>query len=153
MTLERGGKQIVRVHGPFVSDGEVEAVVKFLKTQGEPSYLDAITEEPDEPEQGLLMDGEGEGSGDDLYDQAVAVVARDWLAGKLELTSEAFGLKRARVEVVVVVEADLAVRHHLAVVRQFPEFIIPIGGDVFDFVGMDADRRIDEGVLVGENNG
>ncbi len=77
MLFMEGGGRIRRVHGPFVSDGEVEAVVKFLKTQGEPSYLDAITEEPEEPEQGLLMDGEGEGSGDDLYDQAVAVVARD----------------------------------------------------------------------------
>ena len=44
MLLMEGGGRIRRVHGPFVSDGEVEAVVKFLKTQGEPSYLDAITE-------------------------------------------------------------------------------------------------------------
>jgi S-DNA-T family DNA segregation ATPase FtsK/SpoIIIE len=77
MLLMEGGGRIRRVHGPFVADGEVEAIVKFLKAQGEPSYLDAITEEPEEPEQGLLLDGEGEGSGDDLYDQAVAVVARD----------------------------------------------------------------------------
>jgi DNA segregation ATPase FtsK/SpoIIIE, S-DNA-T family len=77
MLFMEGGGRIRRVHGPFVADEEVEAVVKFLKTQGEPSYLDAITEEPDEPEQGALLDGEGEGSGDDLYDQAVAVVARD----------------------------------------------------------------------------
>jgi len=77
MLFMEGGGRIRRVHGPFVADGEVEAIVKFLKAQGEPSYLDAITEEPEEPEQGLLLDGEGEGSGDDLYDQAVAVVARD----------------------------------------------------------------------------
>ncbi len=72
-----GGGRIRRVHGPFVSDEEVETVVKFLKTQGEPSYLDAITEELDEPDTTSLLDGEGEGSGDDLYDQAVAIVARD----------------------------------------------------------------------------
>ena len=72
-----GGGRIRRVHGPFVSDEEVEAVVKFLKSQGEPSYLDAITEEPDEPDPTTLLDGEGEGSGDDLYDQAVAIIARD----------------------------------------------------------------------------
>jgi S-DNA-T family DNA segregation ATPase FtsK/SpoIIIE len=72
-----GGGRIRRVHGPFVSDEEVEAVVKFLKSQGEPSYLDAITEEPDEPDPTTLLDGEGEGSGDDLYDQAVAIISRD----------------------------------------------------------------------------
>jgi S-DNA-T family DNA segregation ATPase FtsK/SpoIIIE len=77
MLFMEGGGRIRRVHGPFVSDDEVEAVVKFLKTQGEPSYLDAITEEPDEPETASLLEGEGEGSGDDLYDQAVAIVARD----------------------------------------------------------------------------
>lgn len=77
MLLMEGGGRIRRVHGPFVSDDEVEAVVKFLKTQGEPSYLDAITEEPDEPDPTSLLEGEGEGSGDDLYDQAVAIIARD----------------------------------------------------------------------------
>jgi S-DNA-T family DNA segregation ATPase FtsK/SpoIIIE len=77
MLFMEGGGRIRRVHGPFVADGEVEAIVKFLKAQGEPSYLDAITEEPDEPDPSMLIDDEGEGSGDDLYDQAVAVVARD----------------------------------------------------------------------------
>jgi DNA segregation ATPase FtsK/SpoIIIE, S-DNA-T family len=77
MLYMEGGGRIRRVHGPFVSDEEVEAVVKFLKAQGEPSYLDAITEEPDEPDPASLIDGEGEGSGDDLYDQAVQIVARD----------------------------------------------------------------------------
>lgn len=77
MLLMEGGGRIRRVHGPFVSDDEVEAVVKYLKTQGEPSYLDAITEEPEEPDAAGLLEGEGEGSGDDLYDQAVAIIARD----------------------------------------------------------------------------
>ena len=78
MLYMEGGGRIRRVHGPFVSDEEVETVVKFLKSQGEPQYLDAITEEPDEPDSGSLLDGEeGGGSGDNLYDQAVAVVARD----------------------------------------------------------------------------
>jgi S-DNA-T family DNA segregation ATPase FtsK/SpoIIIE len=77
MLYMEGGGRIRRVHGPFVSDEEVESVVKFLKSQGEPSYLDAITEEPDEPDPASLIDGEGEGSGDDLYDQAVQIVARD----------------------------------------------------------------------------
>ena len=77
MLFMEGGGRIRRVHGPFVADEEVEAVVKFLKAQGEPQYLDAITEEPDEPDPATLLDGEGEGSGDDLYDQAVAIIARD----------------------------------------------------------------------------
>jgi S-DNA-T family DNA segregation ATPase FtsK/SpoIIIE len=77
MLYMEGGGRIRRVHGPFVSDEEVEAVVKFLKAQGEPSYLDAITEEPDEPDSGSPIDGEAVSSGDDLYDQAVAIVARD----------------------------------------------------------------------------
>jgi S-DNA-T family DNA segregation ATPase FtsK/SpoIIIE len=68
------------VHGPFVSDHEVEDVVRFLKTQGVPEYLDAITEEPDEEGEGESFGtfGQGNGdSGDDLYDKALAVVARD----------------------------------------------------------------------------
>jgi S-DNA-T family DNA segregation ATPase FtsK/SpoIIIE len=77
-----GGGRITRVHGPFVSDGEVEKVVAHLKTQGRPSYLEAVTSEETE-EGGAAADapvfdqGEfGSGSGD-LYDQAVAVVLRD----------------------------------------------------------------------------
>ena len=78
MLYMAGGGRITRVHGPFVADGEVEQVVKFLKTQGEPSYVDAITEEDDE-DGGSFDDGSGGGggSGDDLYDKAVAVVCRE----------------------------------------------------------------------------
>jgi S-DNA-T family DNA segregation ATPase FtsK/SpoIIIE len=79
MLYMAAGGRIRRVHGPFVSDHEVEDVVRFLKTQGTPEYLDAVTEEPDEdgddPYAGM-MGGNSE-SGDDLYDQALAVVARD----------------------------------------------------------------------------
>jgi S-DNA-T family DNA segregation ATPase FtsK/SpoIIIE len=77
MLLMEGGGRIRRVHGPFVSDEEVEAVVSYLKTQGEPSYLDAITEDPEEGDPGTQLETDGEGSGDDLYDQAVAIIARD----------------------------------------------------------------------------
>ncbi|MBV9550842.1 MAG: DNA translocase FtsK 4TM domain-containing protein, partial [Alphaproteobacteria bacterium] len=48
MLYMAAGGRIRRVHGPFVSDHEVEDVVKFLKSQGVPDYLDAVTEEPDE---------------------------------------------------------------------------------------------------------
>jgi len=72
-----GGGRIRRLHGPFVSDTEVEEVAAFLKAQGTPEYLDAVTEDvEDEGGEGGL-DLPGGGSGDDLFDQAVAVVARD----------------------------------------------------------------------------
>ncbi|MBU6156383.1 MAG: DNA translocase FtsK [Alphaproteobacteria bacterium] len=77
MLLMEGGGRIRRVHGPYVSDEEVEEVVKYLRTQGEPVYIEDITQEPEEPEAGDLLETEGEGSGDDLYDQAVAIVSRD----------------------------------------------------------------------------
>ncbi len=76
MLYMAGGGRIMRVHGPFVSDEEVEKVVRHLKRQGVPDYLDAVTEEEDDGDESA--DGEEYGeSGDDLYDQAVAVVLRD----------------------------------------------------------------------------
>ena len=67
----------VRVHGAFVSDEEVHRVVEYLKSQGEPNYIEGILE-------GGTLDGEGEGGAeggpggsgenDPMYDQAVAVV-------------------------------------------------------------------------------
>jgi S-DNA-T family DNA segregation ATPase FtsK/SpoIIIE len=77
MLFMAGGGRITRLHGPFVSDGEVEAVAEFLRAQGEPQYLEEVTDAPDEDEGGGDLFGEGGGSGDDLYDQAVAVVTRD----------------------------------------------------------------------------
>jgi S-DNA-T family DNA segregation ATPase FtsK/SpoIIIE len=77
MLYMMAGGRIRRVHGPFVTDAEVEDVVRFLKTQGHPDYLEAVTEEPDEDSDdpyGLSLGGEG---GDDLYDKAVAIVARE----------------------------------------------------------------------------
>jgi S-DNA-T family DNA segregation ATPase FtsK/SpoIIIE len=79
MLYMAAGGRIKRVHGPFVSDHEVEDVVRFLKDQGVPEYLDAVTEEPDDDgEDPYAVFGQGNGqSGDDLYDKALAVVARD----------------------------------------------------------------------------
>ena len=78
LSMAAGGR-IKRIHGPFVSDHEVEDVVRHLKAQGTPEYLDAITEEPDEEgDDPYSMLGGGNGnSGDELYDKALAVVARD----------------------------------------------------------------------------
>jgi S-DNA-T family DNA segregation ATPase FtsK/SpoIIIE len=84
MLFMQGGGRITRVHGPFVSDDEVEKVVAFLREQGEPAYLDDVTE-PVEGNgggvdgdtlaaSGLLSSSEGDKS---LFDQAVAVVARE----------------------------------------------------------------------------
>jgi DNA segregation ATPase FtsK/SpoIIIE, S-DNA-T family len=78
MLYMAGGGRISRLHGPFVADGEVEKIVTHLKSQGTPEYVDAVTEEAEDGgygEPGAM--GAGEGSGDDLYDQAVAVVLRD----------------------------------------------------------------------------
>ena len=84
MLYMAGGGRITRVHGPFVSDGEVEDVVQFVRTQGTPSYIHAITEDDDDDGSeagGGAGDDEGgpipASSGDDLYDQAVALVSRE----------------------------------------------------------------------------
>jgi S-DNA-T family DNA segregation ATPase FtsK/SpoIIIE len=73
-----GGKQVVRVHGPFVSDEEVEAVAKHWKAQGSPDYISSVTEEPDGPDGFESQRGEGKmavaGDGD-LLSQATRVVA------------------------------------------------------------------------------
>jgi S-DNA-T family DNA segregation ATPase FtsK/SpoIIIE len=81
MLYMAGGGRIQRVHGPFVSDMEVEDVVAFLKSQGSPQYLDAITADDDEDGEGGGHEGGGASGGlsesDDPYDQAVAVVLKD----------------------------------------------------------------------------
>jgi S-DNA-T family DNA segregation ATPase FtsK/SpoIIIE len=78
MLYMAGGGRITRLHGPFVSDQEVEAVAKFLRDQGQPQYLEEITAGGDEDgEDGEMFGEDGGGSGDDLYDRAVAVVTRD----------------------------------------------------------------------------
>ncbi|HEY5338359.1 MAG TPA: DNA translocase FtsK, partial [Rhizomicrobium sp.] len=74
------GGRIRRIHGPFVTDHEVEDVVRFLKSQGQPEYLDAVIEDPEEDGDNADpygMSSGGGDSGDDLYDKALAIVARD----------------------------------------------------------------------------
>ncbi len=79
MLYMQGGGRITRVHGPFVSDEEVEKVVEFLREQGEPAYVEDVTEPPDDDDGGAIMPGlSADGIGDkDLYGQAVSVVARE----------------------------------------------------------------------------
>jgi DNA segregation ATPase FtsK/SpoIIIE, S-DNA-T family len=75
----QGGGRIARVHGPFVSDEEVERVVAHLKCQAKPVYLDAVTAEGEEDEAEdtpVFDEGEmGTGSGE-LFDQAVSIILR-----------------------------------------------------------------------------
>ncbi|URD62362.1 DNA translocase FtsK 4TM domain-containing protein [Sphingomonas sp. KRR8] len=71
-----GGKQILRVHGPFVSDEEVRAVAEHWRRQGTPDYIQAVTEEPEDG--GYLLDGAPAGEDDaesQLYRKAIQIVA------------------------------------------------------------------------------
>jgi S-DNA-T family DNA segregation ATPase FtsK/SpoIIIE len=71
-----GGKQIIRVHGPFVSDEEVRAVAEHWRRQGVPEHIQAVTEEPEDG--GYLFDGqptEAEDAESQLYRKAVQIVA------------------------------------------------------------------------------
>ena len=69
-----GGGRISRVHGPFVRDEEVERVVAFLKAQGEPAYIDGITDEDEESDSAESSEEKG---GDTTYNQAVEVIMRE----------------------------------------------------------------------------
>ncbi|HYC66227.1 MAG TPA: DNA translocase FtsK, partial [Reyranellaceae bacterium] len=78
MLYMAGGGKIARVHGPFVSDTEVEEVVRHLRAQGLPAYIDSVTDDPEGGEgSGLPGEGGEEGDSDQLYDQAIALVARE----------------------------------------------------------------------------
>ncbi|WP_330169510.1 DNA translocase FtsK [Bartonella grahamii] len=80
-----GGGRIVRVHGPFVSDEEVESIVAHLKLQGKPDYLATVTDNEDDNKEDSSTDStvevsEGENfdeEGEELYNQAVKIVMRD----------------------------------------------------------------------------
>jgi S-DNA-T family DNA segregation ATPase FtsK/SpoIIIE len=80
MLFMEGGGRVMRVHGPFVSDNEVEAVANFLRKQGEPDYNDKVVAEEEEAE--AMIGGSGGtgdllGEGSSLYDQAVQLVVRE----------------------------------------------------------------------------
>ncbi|MDQ2066284.1 DNA translocase FtsK 4TM domain-containing protein [Xinfangfangia sp. CPCC 101601] len=75
------GQRIARIHGPFVSDEEVEEIVNHLKSFGPPAYMSGVVEGPDEETASdidmVLGLGSSEGGEDALYDQAVHIVAKD----------------------------------------------------------------------------
>ena len=81
MLYMAGGSKITRVHGPFVSDEEVEEIVNHLKSFGPPEYMSGVVEGPDDDRADdidavLGLGGNTDGE-DSLYDQAVAIVAKD----------------------------------------------------------------------------
>jgi S-DNA-T family DNA segregation ATPase FtsK/SpoIIIE len=81
MLYMAGGAKITRIHGPFCSDEEVEEVVNHLKSFGPPSYMSGVVDGVDEDKEGdidlVLGLGSGDSGENELYDQAVAVVAKD----------------------------------------------------------------------------
>ncbi len=78
MLFSQGGGQLSRVHGPFVSEDEVEAVVAHLSAQGTPQHIEGITDEPVGPTGGGTSSGMASGDAkSELYDKAVAIVLRD----------------------------------------------------------------------------
>ena len=80
MLYMAGGGRIARVHGPFVSDNEVEKVVAHLKKQGQPEYLNAVTEEEEPSDDDAPLPSPGSLDAEesaDYYDRAVNIVLRD----------------------------------------------------------------------------
>ncbi len=85
MLFMAGGGRIKRVHGPFVEDLDVEAVCDYLRDQEVPSYIEAVTDETDMSGgfdtdvsgAASFGDNSGDSPEDQLYDQAVALVARE----------------------------------------------------------------------------
>ena len=80
MLFMAGGGRINRIHGPFVSDEEVEEIVNHLKSYGPPVYLSGVVDGPDDDSAAdidAVLGLGGDGSDDSLYDQAVAIVAKD----------------------------------------------------------------------------
>ena len=76
MLFMEGGGRVTRVHGPFVSDDEVQAVADFLRKQGEPDYNEKVVAE--EEEDSVPVGGTGDLlGGNSLYDQAVQLVIRE----------------------------------------------------------------------------
>ncbi len=73
MLYMMGGGRITRVHGPFVKDTEVERIVNYLKAQGEPNYIETVTQDDGDD----MMAGAASGGGDDLYKRAVEVMLRE----------------------------------------------------------------------------
>ena len=78
MLYMAGGGRITRVHGPFITDKEVENIVAYLRTQGEPQYDAAVTyDEEEDGENAELFDEDESDAERELYKQAVEIVVRE----------------------------------------------------------------------------
>ncbi len=100
--LPPGASDVIRVHGAFISDEEVQRVVDHLKEQGEPNYVDAVLVAPDEEGGGFDPDEPK----DEMYDQCVAVVAEEGKASTSLLQRRLkLGYNRAA-RIMDVMEAD-----------------------------------------------
>ncbi|MFA9229984.1 MAG: DNA translocase FtsK [Microgenomates group bacterium] len=81
MLYMAGGGRVTRIHGPFVSDEEVEEIVNHLKSYGPPTYMSGVVDGPEDEASSeidaVLGLGSGDAGDDALYDQAVAIVAKD----------------------------------------------------------------------------
>jgi S-DNA-T family DNA segregation ATPase FtsK/SpoIIIE len=81
MLYMAGGSKVIRVHGPFCSDEEVEEIVNYLKSFGPPEYMSGVIEGPDEDSESSIDAVLGLADGSDLenalYDTAVAIVIKD----------------------------------------------------------------------------
>ena len=73
MLYMSGAGRILRVHGPFVKDSEVERIVSFIKEQGEPDYVDVVSEQFGED----AVAGNDDSGGDDMYKKAIEIVMND----------------------------------------------------------------------------
>ncbi len=80
MLYMAGGGKVSRIHGPFVSDEEVEEIVTHLKSYGPPVYMSGVVEGPEDDNAAdidAVLGLGSDGLDDSLYDQAVAIVAKD----------------------------------------------------------------------------
>ena len=77
MLFANGMGRTLRVHGPFVSDDEVEGIAAYLRDQGEPRYIDGITDGKDDEECSTQARRPPPSAENDLYERAVEIVRRD----------------------------------------------------------------------------
>jgi DNA segregation ATPase FtsK/SpoIIIE, S-DNA-T family len=126
MLYMAGGGRIQRAHGPFVTDEEVAGVTEYLRSMGEPDYVDSVTEDDDIA---AGIPGFGGESGDDLYDQAVNIVLRERKASTSFLQRHLkIGYNRAA-SLIDRMEAERVISQANHVGKR--EVLVPTGGDHF----------------------
>ncbi len=103
MLYMSSANRIVRIHAPFVSDGEIEQINNFLRSQSEPDYVDEILNFADEKE---MSDNQDLGDKDELYQQALEIVRSEGKASTSFLQRKLqIGYNRAA-RIIDMMEAD-----------------------------------------------